>query len=303
MPIEWGWGITEGNQAGQPPKRWLDDMDAAMPHLKSRFTSIWMTDHFFWGSDPTHEAWTVISYLAARYPEMTVGPIVLGQSYRNPALLAKMGATLQVLSGGRFIMGIGAGWKEDEYHAYNYEYPSARVRLEQLEDTLEILTRMWTEPGKVTYQGKHYRITEAYCEPKPDPVPPILVGGGGDTTIKLAAKYAQFWNLSDAPIERYTERVNVLKQHCERIGRDPATIRLSWYGRIAVGRDESEAERRGFGKWTRENAFVGTPSQIVEQMSAFVAVGCDHFIVQPLGLPDPYVIGALMNEIVPNVKA
>jgi alkanesulfonate monooxygenase SsuD/methylene tetrahydromethanopterin reductase-like flavin-dependent oxidoreductase (luciferase family) len=302
MPIEFGLGLLEGPPLGQPITRWQDDIDATLPKLKSHFTSLWMTDHFFWGLDPTHEAWTAITYLAGRYPDMTVGPIVLGQSYRNPALLAKMGATLQVISGGRFIMGIGAGWKEDEYHAYNYEYPSARVRLEQLEDTLEIIIRMWTEPGKVTYQGKHYRITEAYCEPKPDPVPPIMVGGGGNTTMKLAAKYAQFWNLPDSPIEKYTDRLTILRQHCETIGRDPATLRLSWYGRIAVGHNEAEAERRGFGKWTRQNAFLGTPSQVVEQMNAFVAVGCDHFIIQPLGLPDAEVLGSLMEEIVPHVK-
>jgi alkanesulfonate monooxygenase SsuD/methylene tetrahydromethanopterin reductase-like flavin-dependent oxidoreductase (luciferase family) len=301
MPIEYGLGLLAGPATGQPNK-WLSDIDAALPHLKSRFTSLWMTDHFFWGLDPTHEAWTVITYLAARYPEMKVGPIVLGQSYRNPALLAKMAATLQVLSSGRFIMGIGAGWKEDEYHAYNYEYPSARVRLEELEDTLEILKRMWTQPGKVTYQGKHYRITDAYCEPKPDPVPPILVGGAGETTMLLAAKHAQIWNISDSNLAKYQDRLAILKRHCETIGRDPATLRLSWFGRIAVGKTEAEAERRGHGKWTRENAFLGTPEQIIEQMNAFVKIGCDFFIVQPLDLPDPYVVGTLMNEILPNVK-
>ncbi len=301
MSIEFGLGLSKGPSIGQPNK-WLSDIDAALPLLKSRFTSLWMTDHFFWGLDPTYEAWTVITYLTARYPAMKVGPIVLGQGYRNPALLAKMGATLQELSGGRFIMGIGAGWKEDEYHAYNYEYSRARVRLEQLEDALEIMIRMWTEPGKVTYQGKHYRISEAYCEPKPNPIPPILVGGGGETSMLLAAKYAQIWNLPDAPLSKYLERLTILKRQCERVGRDPATLRLSWFGRIVVGRTEPEAERRGKGEWTRQNAIFGTPEQIVEQMNAFVAAGCDHFIVDPLGLPDSDVIGIVMEEIIPSVK-
>jgi alkanesulfonate monooxygenase SsuD/methylene tetrahydromethanopterin reductase-like flavin-dependent oxidoreductase (luciferase family) len=301
MPVEFGWGVLIGPKAGQPDA-WLDDIDASMPHLKRFMTSFWMNDHFMIGSDPVFEAWTVLAFLAARYPEMKVGPMVLGQSYRNPALLAKMAATLQVLSRGNFIMGIGAGWKEDEYHAYDFEFPTTRTRLEQLEDTLEILIRLWTEPGKVTYQGKHYRVTQAYCEPKPNPVPPIMVGGGGETTMLLAAKHAQIWNLSDSNLERYTRHLEALRRQCERVNRDPATLRLTWYGRIAVGRHEAEAVRRGYGKWTHENAFVGTPAEIVEQMNAFVDVGCDWFILEPLGIPDPDVLGMLSEEILPRVK-
>ena len=105
--------------------------------------------------------------------------MVLGQSYRNPATLALMAATLQALSGGKFIMGIGAGWKEDEYRAYNYPYPSPSVRVQQLEEILIILKKMWEEPGQVSYQGRHYAIKDAWCEPKPEPQIPILVGGGG----------------------------------------------------------------------------------------------------------------------------
>ena len=124
-----------------------------------------MTDHFQWEGQPTFEAWTVLAYIAARYPEFEVGPMVLGQSYRNPALLALMSASLQTLSGGRFIMGIGAGWKEDEYLSYNYPFPSAKTRVQQLEETLVILKTMWEEPGPVSYSGKHYSIKDAWCEP------------------------------------------------------------------------------------------------------------------------------------------
>lgn len=301
MPVEFGWGVLSGPAAGQPHK-WLEDIDAAMPHLKPYMTSFWMNDHFMFGADPLFEAWTVLAVLAARYPHMKVGPMVLGQSYRNPAMLAKMAATLQILSQGNFIMGIGAGWKEDEYHAYDYEFPSTRVRMEQLEDTLEILIRMWTEPGQVTFQGKHYRVTGAYCEPKPDPAPPILVGGGGATTMLLAAKYAQVWNLSDSNITRYTQHLARLREQCEKAGRDPATLRLSWYGRVAVGRNEAEALRRGYGKFTHENAFVGTPEHIVEQMNEFVDVGCDFLMLEPLGIPDPDVLAMLSQEILPRVK-
>jgi alkanesulfonate monooxygenase SsuD/methylene tetrahydromethanopterin reductase-like flavin-dependent oxidoreductase (luciferase family) len=300
MAVEFGLSLLAGPPKGQP-ERFIEDLDASLPHLGEHISSLWMTDHFFWDEDPTHEAWTVMAFLAAYYPTLTIGPMVLGQSYRNPALLAKMAATLQSLSHGRFYMGIGAGWKEDEYRAYGYDYPTPKVRLEQLEDTLEIFTRLWTQPGKVTYHGKHYRIDDAICEPKPEPMIPIVVGGGGEKTMSLAVKYAQNWNLSDATIDRYTDRLAILRRHCETHGREWSSIRKSWFGRVAVGRTASEAEARGGGKWRRDNAFLGTPAEIVDQMNAFVAVDCDFFMIDILGLPDPDVISMVVEEIIPKV--
>ena len=300
MTVDFGLALPAG-PARRQIGRWMDDLDTSLPQLAGRFRSLWMTDHFQWDDNPVYEAWTVLAFMAARWPQFEIGPIVLGQSYRNPALLAKMAATLQALCGGRLIMGIGAGWKEDEYHAYGYPYPSPGVRIAQLEDTLEILTRLWTQPGKVTYRGAHYSVIDAYCEPKPDPVPPTLVGGGGDKTTRLAARFAAMWNLPDAPFERYRERMAVLLRHCEDIGRDPATLRKTWFGRLAVGRTEAEALTLGYGKWTRANAFVGTPAQVVEQMGPFVAAGVDYFMLEVLGLPDPDVVGMVLEDVLPRL--
>lgn len=314
MTVEFGLSLLAGSPPGAPASKWLDDLDVVLPQLQGHFRSLWMTDHFFWGEDPTHEAWTAMTYLLARFPQFEVGPMVLGQSYRNPALLAKMASTLQVLSGGRFIMGIGAGWKEDEYRAYGYEYPSVGVRIEQLEDTLEILKHLWTEPGKVTYHGKHYRIDDAYCEPKPNPAPPIVVGAGGNKTMMMTARYADWWNLSDANAEKYADRLRIITGHCETIGRDPATLRRTWFGRLAVGKTQAEAETLGqlpngmaYGalrgqSYTRENAFVGTPEQIVEQMMPLVEMGVDYFMTDILGLPNPDIIGMVIEEIVPKIR-
>lgn len=294
--IDFGLSMLAGPPKGQI-SRWLSDLDASLPHFDGFFRSLWMTDHFFWDDDPTYEAWTVLSFAAARWPQFEIGPIVLGQSYRNPALLAKMASTLQVLTGGRLIMAIGAGWKEDEYRAYDYPFPSAGVRVEQLEDTLEIFKRLWTQPGKVNYQGKHYHLVDAYCEPKPNPMIPILVGGGGNKTTLLAAKYAEMWNLPDAGYTAYFDRVKVLHGHCEAIGRDPKSIRLTWFGRLAVGKTEAEAQALGGGKWTKDNAFVGTPMQVVEQMGAFIKGGVDYFMLEVLGLPNPDVIGMTLDVL------
>lgn len=296
MPIDFGYAPPERHVKGQPNK-WLDDLDALVPRLRPRFRSLWMTDHLFWGDLPMAEAWTAMAFLAARFPQMEIGPMVMGQSYRNPALLAKMAATLQHLSRGRFMLGVGAGWKEDEYRAYGYPYPSPGIRIEQLEDTLEIIKRMWTQPGPVSYTGKHYSISNAYCEPPPDPIPPLIVGGGGNKTMKLAARFADWWNISDSPYEKYRERVTILHQHCESIGRDPASLRLTWFGRLSVGRDMAEAVGRSGGQWTTENAFVGTPAQVIEQMQPLVELGVDYFMLDVLDIIDPEVHATVETEV------
>ena len=305
MAIDFGLGLLEGPPKGRLSK-FMDDLDASLPGLEGHFRSLWMTDHFFWEDEPTYEAYTVLAYLAARWQQYEVGPMVFGQSYRNPALLAKMAATLQVLSGGRFIMGIGAGWKENEYLAYDFPYPRAGIRIEELEDTLEIFKRLWTEPGKVTYSGKHYSITNAYCEPKPDPIPPILVGGGGRKTMRLAAQHADMWNLSDANITRYQEHLDILKSHCADIGRDISTLRLTWFGRLAIGKTETEANNLANSrrvKYTTENAFVGTPDRVAEQMQAFIDIGVDYFMIDIIGLPDPAIISLVVDKLLPQVTA
>ena len=299
MGIEWGLVLPAGPAKNQI-KKWLDDLDISLPALSDNFKSLWMTDHFFWDDDPTYEAWTVLAYVAARYPQFDIGPIVLGQSYRNPALTAKMGATLQALSGGRLIMAIGAGWKEDEYHAYGYPYPRPGIRIEQLKDSLEIISRMWSEPGPLTYRGKHYQIVDAYCEPKPEPIPPIIVGGGGKKTMRLAARYADWWNIPDADFETYQERVTLLHEHCRDLGRDPDSLRLTWFGRLAVGHNEGEALALSDGRWTAKNAFVGTPEQVLEQLRPFLDLGVDYFMVEILGLPDPNIIRLVKEDVLPQ---
>ncbi len=310
MTIEFGVMLSPGPDKTQPVHQWLDDLEASVGPLTGHIQSIWMSDHFFWQDQPTYESWTVLTYIAARWPQFQVAPSVLSQGYRNPALLAKMAATLQILTGGRFIMGIGAGWKGNEYAAYGYPFPEPIARLEQLEDTLQILRLMWTEPGLVTFHGKHFHVVEAPCEPKPDPAPRIIVGGGGRITKRLAARYADGWNLSDATITTYNEHLAVLREHCDTLGRDRSTLQLSWLGRLSVARTEAAAQeqalRLGFTHykgWTLERAFVGTPEQIVEKIAPFVAVGVDYFMFEIMGLPDPEVIGMVVEEVLPKIRA
>lgn len=304
MAVEFGLVLVERQPRG-PQSAWLENLERVLPPLGGHFRSLWMTDHLFWEDWYTLEVWTVLSYLAARWPNFQVGSMVMCQSYRNPALLAKMAASLQVLSNGRLLLGVGAGWKEDEYRGYGYPFPSPGTRLEQLEDTLEIINRLWKEPGKITYHGKHYHVENAYCEPKPDPLPPLIVGGGGNKTTMLAARFADWWNVSDKNYPTYSSMVNTLKQHCETVGRDPLSIRLTWFGRIALGKTEAEAQALGatdLMKWTRDNAFVGTPQQVVEQMLPFVDLGVDYFMLDVLGVSNPDIRGMLLEDVLPYVK-
>lgn len=304
MTIDFGLGLLFGPPKGQNAQ-WLATLDAVIPKLTGHMRSVWMTDHFMWQDEPTYEAMMTLAFLAARYPQIEVGPMVLGQNYRNPAMLAQMANTLQALTNGRFVMGIGAGWKEDEYRAYNYVFPTPGERIQQLEETLIIFKKMWTQPGAVTFEGKHYRVADAWCEPKPQPAPPILVGGTGPKTLMLAAKYADMWNLSDCNLETFTDRMTVLHQHCATIGRDPASIRKTWFGRMAIGATPAEAQARASSrviKYSIDNAFVGTPAQIVAQLQRFVDVGASYFMVDVIGLPDPDVIAMLTGEIIPKVR-
>lgn len=296
MAIEFGLVLPAGPQKGKIDE-WLDDLDALLPTLPASFKGVWMTDHFFWGDEPTYEAWTVLAFAAARWPRFHVGPVVLGQSYRNPALLAKMGATLQALCRGRFVMALGAGWKEDEYHAYGYPFPTPGVRVAQLGETLEIMHRMWHDEGPVSFHGAHYHIEKAWCEPRPNPIPKILVGGGGKKTMALAARYADWWNIPDANLAAYRPHLAALDDLCAQQGRDPKTLRRTWFGRMAVAPTEAEALALSNGRWHAGNALVGTPQQVKQQLQDFEAAGVDYFMVEPLGINQPKIYELLVNEV------
>ena len=210
-----------------PGHRFAELMDynrRCIAMLDAGFTTLWLEDHPQVGATDALESMSTLSYLAAAYPRFRVGSLVLAQSYRNPALVAKMTANLQALTGGNVILGIGAGWKEEEYIAYGYPFPPLKVRMEQLEEAVQIIRALWSR-SPATFEGKHYQIHEAYCQPRPDPAIPLLIGGGGEQkTLALVARYADMYNFNSCSVEEYAHKIEVLRQHCERIGRDPREI-------------------------------------------------------------------------------
>jgi F420-dependent oxidoreductase-like protein len=229
VPQDW-----TGEYAGvEPPDAWERTVAVARRADDLGFDSIWLFDHFHTTPDPTDEltfeAFTSLSALAALTSRVRLGHIVSCASYRNPALEAKMASTLDVISGGRMELGLGAGWKKEEWLAYGYEFPSLKVRQARLRDALEIATRMFG-PGHATYEGETAKVDDAINRPKPvqQPRVPIMVGGNGrDVTWRLAAKYADELNLDAMPPDELPEAMRVIASRCEEIGRDPKSLRVS----------------------------------------------------------------------------
>jgi F420-dependent oxidoreductase-like protein len=233
-----GW---TGEYAGVAPvDAWRRTVEVAQEAEHLGFDSAWLFDHFHTTPEPkdelTFEAFASLSALAALTGRMRLGHIVLCAGYRNPALVAKMISTLDTISDGRMELGIGAGWKRDEWEAYGYGFPRTRERLAFLEESLEIITRM-LRPGHATYEGRLARVRDAINEPKPNQASlPIMVGGNGpDVTWRLAARFADELNLDNMSVADMPAAMQTIASRCEEIGRDPATLRVSvhiWWGSL-----------------------------------------------------------------------
>lgn len=226
-------GWTGEYQGVAPADAWRRTVETARDAERLGFESIWLFDHFHTTPEPTDEltfeAWTALSALAALTGRVRLGHIVTCAGYRNPALVAKMISTLDTISGGRAELGIGAGWKREEWEAYGYDFPSTRERLAFLEESLEIVTRM-LGPGRATYQGERARVAGAINLPQPIQQPrlPIMVGGNGrDVTWRLAARFADELNLDNVAPGEMPEAMDVIRQRCDEVGRDPSTLPVS----------------------------------------------------------------------------
>ena len=202
-----------------------------LPTALQHFDSLWIADHFYGfdkKTDPFMEAWTTLTWLAAKFPNVLLCHHVLGQGYRNPALTAKMAATLQMLSGNRFILGIGAGWRDDEYKAYGYEFPRPAVRFAELEELIHICRLMWTQDAP-TFTGKHFQITEAAAPPKPEIVPPVCIGAYGEQIgLPMVGRLADMWNASTlGKVDRWLVKRDIVRASAEKSGRNPSDVQIS----------------------------------------------------------------------------
>jgi alkanesulfonate monooxygenase SsuD/methylene tetrahydromethanopterin reductase-like flavin-dependent oxidoreductase (luciferase family) len=230
--IKFGWLSPVAGHAGsnyQPIVMYQDEH--ILPQVLPLFDSVWIADHFYgFDTDKTDgflEAWTTLTWLAARYPNVQLCHHVLGQGYRNPALIAKMAASLQVLSGNRFILGIGAGWREAEYLAYGYDFPKTSTRLHQLEEVVQICRLMWTE-AHPTFHGTYFHIDDAAATPRPEVVPPVCIGSVGEKIgLPIVGRNADMWNSSyPGDEETFRRRLGIVQGAAEAAGRDPGDITI-----------------------------------------------------------------------------
>lgn len=276
----------------------LSRNDLFIQRIKGVFDTLWFEDHFHKDQAPVLESWTTLTYWAAQYPEFRFGTSVLSQSFRNPGLLAKMAASFQFLSGGRLILGIGAGWKEDEYIAYNYPYPSIKTRIEQLEDTAKILKTLWAE-SPATVKGKHYQVSKAHSEPLPDPPPPLLIGGGGERlTLRVVAKHADWMNVTHIPPKAYAHKLDVLKAHCDEVGRDFQDITKSVWVYIYLTKDGRPHDTE------REDRYVlsGTPDEVREGLKKYLDLGVQHLMLRFLDFPHTEGLELFLEHVYPGIK-
>jgi F420-dependent oxidoreductase-like protein len=264
------------------------------------FDSFWVMDHFhqipFVGrpEEPMLEGWTTLSVLAGITTKIKLGTLVTGIIYRHPSVLAKIAATLDVLSKGRLFMGLGASYFEGECLAYGIttsgSFPSNQERLTRLEEAIQIIRKMWTEEPAASFDGKYYQIHNAYCNPKPiqKPSPPILVGGSGERkTLKIVAKYADACNLFGSP-ETLKRKLNILKEHCKSVGRDYESILKTKLDLVVIDDSEEMARKRALQFYKgipeqqirdREFAIYGTREDVTRQIELLEEVGIQYLIV------------------------
>ena len=284
-----GWKMDLASIEGAE-NRWAKVVELAVLAEELGFDSLWVYDHFHNVPRPAHEAvfecWTTLAALSQRTSRIRLGQMVGCNSYRQPSLLAKITSNVDVISGGRLEWGIGAGWYENEYKGYGYEFPAAKDRIGMLRECVEIVRSMWTEP-ETTYDGRYYKLERANCDPKPVQPggPPVLIGGGGEQlTLRVVARLADRSNFGGKP-DQWQHKCEVLKGHCKDVGRDYDEIEKTWSPEVFIRSTEAEVEAAGsrsfWGEpvesW-REGNLVGTPEQVAEKIQQYAAMGCTSFM-------------------------
>jgi F420-dependent oxidoreductase-like protein len=287
------------------------------------FESLWRSDHFISNFDPSREAletWISLAVTAAETTRIRFGPLVCPMSFRHPALLARMAAGVDLLSGGRLTLGLGAGWNQNEHHTFGLPFPPPKERLDRLEEGIEIIRRLLGE-GPSSFTGKHFQLAGADPRPKPAGHLPLLIGGGGEgRTLSLVARYADEWDLSGGPNPAtYQRKCERLAEHCRAIGRDPREILHSVSTAYLIGRDEVELGQRarslqrlmpnlagldapGSLAHLRADGWrVGSPADLIVDLRALAAAGADRIVLQHNDQGDDEALELLAKEVLPAI--
>jgi len=281
------------------PETFPRDVDRAVRlALEGGFDSVWVSDHLMSADRYRLEAWTLASWIASRHPGMTIGTSVLVDAFRHPPLLAKMVASLTALTGCHMIVGYGAGWDEPEFRAFGYPFGSARERLDRMEESLEVMRRLW-EGGVVEHTGPSHRLEGAIVQPSPPTPPLLMVGGESRRSIEIAVRRADWWNIVHVP-DDLAHRARQVDDACAREHRDPTTLHRSVYIHVFLG-DTVAAARRSAGSRleTRPAPFAGTPEGLADHLSGLVELGFDAFQLVFADFPGTADIESFLGRTLP----
>jgi F420-dependent oxidoreductase-like protein len=276
------------------------------------FDSFWVMDHFHQiqnvgqPQEPMLESWTTLAALSGYTSSIRLGTLVTGNTYRHPSLLAKIGATLDVLSRGRLFMGVGAAWNKEEATAYGIPFPPTLERLRRLEEAVQIIRRMWTQE-RASFDGKYYKIQGAYCNPRPiqKPHPPILIGGSGEKeTLRIVARYGDACNLFGSA-DTVRRKLEVLREHCKQVGRDYNSILKTKLTSVIISRNREDIEKKAGERFRgmpeqarREFVIYGTPEDVTHQVEALRQAGIDYLIANFAAQRELEAVNLFGSEIV-----
>jgi F420-dependent oxidoreductase-like protein len=289
-----------------PRQPWEDVLALARHVERSGWDGVWYADHFMPNTadanDPCHEAWTTVAALAASVPRVRIGTLVAGNTYRHPAVVANMAATIDHISGGRLVLGLGAGWQENEHRAYGMEFYTVGERLRRLEEACQVIKALFTE-HRANFQGRYYRLENAPLEPKPVQNPlPLMIGGGGEKiTLRIVARYADEWNVW-GDVDRLRQKMRVLDGHCEAVGRDPAAIQRSAAVLVYLS-DDPEFVKRIREEPQARPSIAGNAAELADIVAEYARAGVDELIVpdfhMDLGTAKTEFLDRFIQEVAP----
>lgn len=265
------------------PSQAYDDVLALARHVESTgWDGLWYADHFMPNAEDTStpwpEAFTTLAALGAQVPRLRIGTLVAGNTYRHPAVLAKMAATMDHITGGRMVLGIGSGWQENEHRQYGIPFYTVAERLRRLDEACQVI-KLLCENEKSSFDGQYYQLDDASLQPKPlqDPLPLLIGGGGEKVTLKITAKYANEWNVWGTP-EILEHKMSVLDDHCATLGRNPREIKRTAVALLFMSEDQSYLDKMR-GANLAQPSLIGTPAEIRGLVQAYAALGVDELIV------------------------
>jgi F420-dependent oxidoreductase-like protein len=300
----------------QIKRSFAEARDAALEFERLGFDSLWVCDHVYGVPLPTFpifEAWTELAAIAALTGRVELGTLVTPPFFRNPGVLAKQVATVDHVAGGRVIVGLGAGWFQPEFEGYGLPFPKLGARMGALEELAQVLPRLWSEE-RVSFEGKHFRLRDALCEPKPVRRPPLLVGGGGERRLMgIAARHADIWNNLAVFQPQLERKVAALRRRCEELGRDFDSLTVSQQCTVVIAEDEAGAREAlakaqqvfggHLGAGLEQHGIWGDPAGVVERIERHRRLGCHFFVIEFFGRDTRVPARLFAEKVMPQFRA